>query len=219
MFDDAFVSQTEVDGWCILSDGKDTLRVGYVAVVDPASGVIVLPDKGSAASRCATSVRRSAGPKASRSPKLGGEEQNRTYGSIAATGFRRADPNSPLYGGLGVLEFGFVMERSFEHLSNLEFELDDRCRRGRPGRPRDDRRRSFEFRRHGSGSVRGVPVPAPAERRPGFRERLRRLARRHLGLQRPHADSALHARHQRAVPGLPAGEVRLRADRVGSPGQ
>ena len=39
VFDDAFVSQTEVDGWCILSDGKDTLRVGYVAVVDPASSV------------------------------------------------------------------------------------------------------------------------------------------------------------------------------------
>ncbi len=56
--------------------------------------------------------------------KVGGEQQNRTYGSIAATGFRRADPTSPLYGGLGVLEFGFAMERSFEHLSNLEFRLD-----------------------------------------------------------------------------------------------
>ncbi|MCZ6536274.1 MAG: S8 family serine peptidase, partial [Gammaproteobacteria bacterium] len=36
-FDDAFHSQTEVDGWCVFDDGVDTLRVGYLAVVDPAS--------------------------------------------------------------------------------------------------------------------------------------------------------------------------------------
>ena len=35
--DDDFFSQSEVDGWCLLSDGKDTLRVGYLAVVDAAS--------------------------------------------------------------------------------------------------------------------------------------------------------------------------------------
>ncbi len=123
VFDDAFVSQTEVDGWCILNDGKDTLRVGYVAVVDPASGMLVLPDHA-----FSSATVRNFGPALGWAEgftlaKIGGEEQNRTYGSIAATGFRRADPNSPLYGGLGVLEFGFVMERSFEHLSNLQFEL------------------------------------------------------------------------------------------------
>lgn len=123
VFDDAFVSQTEVDGWCILDDGSDTLRVGYVAVVDPASGVVVLPDKGFSSVKV-----RNIGPALGWAEgftlaKLGGEEQNRTYGSIAATGFRRADANSPLYDGLDVLEFGFVMERPFEHLSNLQFEL------------------------------------------------------------------------------------------------
>lgn len=124
VFDDAFVSQTEVDGWCILSDGKDTLRVGYVAVVDPASSVVVLPDHGF------NSVKvRNFGPSLGWAEgftlaKLGGEEQNRTYGSIAATGFRRADANSPLYGGGHVLEFGLAMERSFEHLSNLEIRFD-----------------------------------------------------------------------------------------------
>jgi subtilisin family serine protease len=35
--DDWFISETEVDGWCVLSDGKDTLRVGYLASVDAAS--------------------------------------------------------------------------------------------------------------------------------------------------------------------------------------
>lgn len=124
LFDDAFVSQTEVDGWCILNDGKDTLRVGYVAVVDPASSVIVLPDNGFSSVKV-----RNFGPSLGWAEgftlaKVGGEEQNRTYGSIAATGFRRADANSPLYGGAHVLEFGLTMERSFEHLSNLEFRFD-----------------------------------------------------------------------------------------------
>jgi subtilisin family serine protease len=35
--DNWFISETEVDGWCVLSDGKDTLRVGYLASVDAAS--------------------------------------------------------------------------------------------------------------------------------------------------------------------------------------
>ena len=40
-YDDAFHSQTEVDGWCVLNDGVDELRVGYMAVVDPASSMNV----------------------------------------------------------------------------------------------------------------------------------------------------------------------------------
>lgn len=122
VFDNAVVSQTEVDGWCVFSDGKDTLRVGYLAVVDPASGVVVLPDNGLSDVKL-----RNVGPslgwaEAFTLAKVGGEEQDDTYGSIAATGFRRADP--AFYFGLNVLEIGFVMERSFEHLSNLKFNLD-----------------------------------------------------------------------------------------------
>jgi len=37
VYDNAVTSQTEVDGWCIFKDGKDSLRVGYLAVVDAAS--------------------------------------------------------------------------------------------------------------------------------------------------------------------------------------
>ncbi len=36
-YDNGFHSQTEVDGWCVLEDGTDTLKVGYLAVIDPAS--------------------------------------------------------------------------------------------------------------------------------------------------------------------------------------
>ena len=123
VFDDALVSQTEVDGWCILEDGTDTLRVGYVAVVDPASSVLVLPDNAFRAVKLLNPGPSLGWAEGFTLAQLGGEEQNRTYGSIAATGFRRAAADSPWYGGLDVLEFGFVMERSFEHLSNLQFEL------------------------------------------------------------------------------------------------
>lgn len=121
VYDDAVISQSEVDGWCVLSDGKDTLRVGYVAVVDPASNLAVQ------ATRQGAKVRNT-GPtlgwaEAFTLAKLGGEAQNGTYGSIAATGFRRA-PNPARYAPFKVVELGFVMEKPFEALNNLTFELD-----------------------------------------------------------------------------------------------
>lgn len=121
-YDSGIISQSEVDGWCVLSDGKDTLRVGYIAVVDAASTVMVLP-----AARLSGAKVINPGPalgwaEAFTLAKLGGEEQNRTYGSIAAVGFRRA-PNPARYAPFDVLELGFVLERHFEHLSNITFEL------------------------------------------------------------------------------------------------
>src|SRR5690606_30733000 len=108
--------------WCILDDGKDTLRVGYVAVVDPASSIVVQPGPHN------TTRVRNLGPalgwvEGFTLAQLGGELLDDSYGALAATGFRRADPNSPLYFGLDVVEFGFAMERPFEHLSNLDFEM------------------------------------------------------------------------------------------------
>lgn len=122
VFDTAIVSQSEVDGWCVFSDGKDTLRVGYMAVVDPASGVLVRPDD-----ELRDVEIRNLGPSIGwvegfTLAKRGGEVQSDTSSSIAAVGFRRANPD--LYGGLAVLEFGFAMERSFKHLSSLRFSLD-----------------------------------------------------------------------------------------------
>jgi len=122
VYDNAITSQSEVDGWCILNDGRDTLRVGYLAAVDAASAVVVLPDNGLRGVKV-----RNFGPalgwaEAFTLAKLGGKPQNDTYGSIAATGFRSGDP--ALYAGYHVMEFGFVLERSFEHLSNLRFTLD-----------------------------------------------------------------------------------------------
>lgn len=122
VFDDAITSQTEVDGWCVFSDGVDSLRVGYLAVVDPASGVRVLPENGLRGAKV-TNIGPALGwAEAFTLAKVGGEQQSGTYGSIAATGFRRGDPG--FFNGFGVLEFGIVTEKAFEHLSNLIFRFD-----------------------------------------------------------------------------------------------
>jgi subtilisin family serine protease len=122
VFDNAVTSQTEVDGWCILNDGNDTLRVGYVAVVDPASNVTVLPANGLGGVKVRNNGPSMGWAEAFTLAKFGGEEQSGTYGSIAAVGFRRA-PTPARYAPYEVLELGFVMERPFEHLSSLMFEL------------------------------------------------------------------------------------------------
>ncbi len=119
--DDAFQSQTEVDGWCVFSDGKDSLRVGYIAVVDPASTVFALP-----ASGLRSVDIRNFGPgtgwvEGFTLAKLGGEELNRTKNSIAALGFRRADP--AVYAGQNVVELAVATERPFNHPSSLVYEL------------------------------------------------------------------------------------------------
>jgi subtilisin family serine protease len=120
VFDNGTVSESEVDGWCVFSDGKDELRVGYIAVVDPASSVIVTPNLG-----LKKVTVRNFGPSIGWAEgftlaKLGGETLNGTNNSIAAVGFRRADP--AVYGG-NVLELGVATERSFNHLSSLIFDM------------------------------------------------------------------------------------------------
>ncbi|MBV6417336.1 MAG: hypothetical protein CMLOHMNK_01997 [Steroidobacteraceae bacterium] len=122
VYDNAIVSQTEVDGWCILSDGTDTLRVGYVAVVDPASGVVALPDNGFQGAKLVNVGPTVGWAEGFTLAKFGGELKNDTYGSIAAVGFRRANPD--FFAGYSVLEFGIATERPFEHLSNLVFTLE-----------------------------------------------------------------------------------------------
>jgi hypothetical protein len=122
VFDDAFSSQTEVDGWCELSDGKDKLRIAYVAVVDAASAVLTLPG------RKLRSVNLfNIGPALGIAEgftlaKLGGTaEEGGTAASISAVGFRNADP--ALYFGLPTLEFGIALGKPYEHLSTFEFDM------------------------------------------------------------------------------------------------
>jgi minor extracellular serine protease Vpr len=122
VFDDAFSSQTEIDGWCELSDGKDTLRIAYLAVVDAASAVLTLPGR-----KLRSVNLLNVGPAVGIAEgftlaKLGGEsEEGRTAASISAVGFRNADP--ALYFDLPTLEFGIALGKPYEHLSTFEFDL------------------------------------------------------------------------------------------------
>jgi subtilisin family serine protease len=44
-YDNGFYSHAEVDGWFVIDDGVDALRVGYMAAVDPASDFEVTPKR------------------------------------------------------------------------------------------------------------------------------------------------------------------------------
>jgi hypothetical protein len=116
--DDGLTSQTEVDGWCLLNDGTDTLRVGYLAVVDSPSAILALPGAG------LRSVNlRNFGPafgiaEGFTLAKLGGEATGRSAASISATGFRSNEIDA-----YPVIEFGIALDKAFEHLSTFEFNL------------------------------------------------------------------------------------------------
>ncbi len=120
-FDNASVSQTEVDGWCVLNDGTDNLRVGYMAVLDAASNLVAQPGSGSKGVTI-----RNKGPAIGFAEGFtlagsGGEGADDTYSSITHLGARRADPAA--FFGLDVIEFGLVVDESIEHVANLSVDL------------------------------------------------------------------------------------------------
>jgi minor extracellular serine protease Vpr len=118
--DDAFQSQREVDGWCVLSDGKDSLRVGYIAVVDPASSVIPLPNDRLTGVKLLNLGPSSGTAEAFTLAKLNGEGEQGTESAISAVGFRRGDLN--VYGG-DVVEFGIALDKNIERPGG-SFEID-----------------------------------------------------------------------------------------------
>jgi hypothetical protein len=115
-----------VDGWCVLSDGKDSLRVGYLAAVDAASNMRVDRIKSGKTHRVVnvgpapgiaeafTFTARGGANHRGEDPKPG-----HTFDEV---GFRTADPVP--YGGLPVVEFGISLKQPFENLSTLAFEID-----------------------------------------------------------------------------------------------
>ncbi len=126
-FDNGSISQTEVDGWCVLSDGKDALRIGYVAVVDPASGMLVA----NALNPSAINIfNRGPAPGFAEGFTLaaadGGSHCDANQAGadsclIARLGVRRADPN--FYFGFTVVEFGVSLNKTYQHISNLVIDL------------------------------------------------------------------------------------------------
>jgi hypothetical protein len=109
-------SQSEVDGWCVLDDGIDTLRVGYLAVVDPASRIQARPYKGDV-------VLENRGPAAGIAEGFtwlahGGENLSGTLNSIRETGFR----TNSLF-GVPVIEFAIATDAPWELLSQHEINI------------------------------------------------------------------------------------------------
>ncbi len=124
--DNASISQTEVDGWCVLDDGKDELRVGYLAVVDAASTMTVLPGRGGKSHRLfnigpvagiaeAFTFAKSGGARYGK----GEDKPGHTFDEV---GFRTAAPG--IYDPFEVAEFGISLDQKYESLSDLQFEMD-----------------------------------------------------------------------------------------------
>jgi subtilisin family serine protease len=125
-FDEARVSQTEVDGWCVLDDGRDELRVGYLAVVDAASNMTVIPGRGDRSHRIFNigpvpgiaegfTFARNGGARYGRND----EKPDHTFDDV---GFRTAAPGQ--YEPYEVVELGISLKQNYESLSDLSFQMD-----------------------------------------------------------------------------------------------
>ncbi|MBK8905250.1 MAG: S8 family serine peptidase [Anaerolineaceae bacterium] len=121
-FDDAFFSQTEVDGWFIFDDGSDSLRVGYLAVVDPASNVNARAVGCRSEGGCSVQL-------GNQGPSLGWVE-GFTYSNgeglilddepnaIEAFGYR-----TNTLSGIDVVQFGLAVEAPWESMSAYEVDV------------------------------------------------------------------------------------------------
>ncbi|MDX2416297.1 MAG: S8 family serine peptidase [Xanthomonadales bacterium] len=117
-YDDGFQSQTEVDGWCVLNDGIDELRVAYMAVVDPASDMKAEAEDG------VLSVENKKGGNVGWAEgfTLAGKDGlllDKQFNAFKAVGFR-----SSSYAALGdLIEFGISSERIWENFSTAEIDI------------------------------------------------------------------------------------------------
>ncbi|MDE2091614.1 MAG: S8 family serine peptidase [Gammaproteobacteria bacterium] len=126
-YDNDSFSQTEVDGWFMLDDGKDQLRVGYLAVVDPASDIDLKREKwsnghgkkGDKGRHGDDSLKfRNSGASAGFAEGftlagLDGQLSDNTPASIRALGFR-----TDAISGYGVVDFGLATDRPWNTLSS-----------------------------------------------------------------------------------------------------
>ena len=109
-------SQTEVDGWCIFDDGTRTVRVGYLAVIDPVSmlragpvadGQVRLENFGPARGVAEPFLLAAALPLATAKDA-----------AVAAFGVRPVD-----YGGFPLIHFGFSLWRPWENPAHLSISI------------------------------------------------------------------------------------------------
>jgi minor extracellular serine protease Vpr len=113
-FDDGFFSQAEADGRIVLTDG-DTLTVGFLAAIDPASDVSAANEK----------THGQDGVRLANPSSTVGWAAAFTYnapesavGDIAAVGSRTNN-----YGGSNVVEFGVALDHNWEAAASQEIDI------------------------------------------------------------------------------------------------
>ncbi len=113
-YDDGFFSQTEVDGWFVFKTSKESLRVGYLAAVDPAS-------REDASSQPKHQVRiRNRGPSLGwvEGFTLAGRPPRAAAAAGPSLGFRTSE-----IAGYSVVELGLATDVQWESLSSLEVDI------------------------------------------------------------------------------------------------
>ncbi|MET0986667.1 MAG: S8 family serine peptidase [Steroidobacteraceae bacterium] len=123
VFDNASISQSEVDGWCVLSNGDDSLRVAYLGVVDAASRTIARLRSGGNELGVGNLGPAPALAEGFTWAADNGEvpEAEGTTAGLFRVGYRTADP--ALYIDEPVIEFGIATDAPWEHLSDLRFDF------------------------------------------------------------------------------------------------
>lgn len=117
-FDDGFFSQTEVDGWFVFDDGVDTLRVGYLAAVDPASNVNVRTKRDPSKLTIRNTGKSLGWVDGFTLAGRNGLVLSNTPNAIDKFGFRTNN-----FSGIDVVEFGISTDRRWESLSPYEYDL------------------------------------------------------------------------------------------------
>lgn len=121
VFDSASMSQREIDGWCVLNDGTDTLRVGYLGVVDAASRMQVSEGENHVGLRIGNKGPAIGFAEGFTLVGVGGTGADDTYSSISHLGVRQGDPAR--FGGDRVVEFGLALDKTFSHPYRLDVDL------------------------------------------------------------------------------------------------
>ncbi|VAW63587.1 hypothetical protein MNBD_GAMMA10-2795 [hydrothermal vent metagenome] len=117
--DDGLYSQTEVDGWFTFNDGVDSLRVGYLAVVDPASAMSVRAD---AVGGGVVVKNRGVSTGFAEGFTLVGKDGtllDNVPNAIKALGYR----SSNFFDANNIIEFGISTEHPWESASVYEIDL------------------------------------------------------------------------------------------------
>lgn len=127
--DNWFISETEVDGWCVLSDGKDTLRVGYLASVDAASLMFShrLSQKAMALANVGPSVGLAEGFTLVGTGKHPDDEDDSDEKGASAPApsntLAKLGVRHTVLGGNDTFQFGIALNHIFQHLSALKFTM------------------------------------------------------------------------------------------------